>query len=437
MHDYIIRHESVFAVRFGTSVIRRFLVGIALVATMPIAAAAMADADASAPWALLVESGPTSMQPPLSAETREASLLVNGHPLPTEHTSGIGDRNEGQPVLAFDATDLDFGTAAPGDSSGWRMTLLTNTGTADATDLQFSTDPEFPWPSIQSWQPCYGRTVLSSGGACLIAMKFAPSASGQVDGTLSVSSAEGAAASLDLTGVGSEESVLYGQFHDWSTQESLIGLLNSHFRNVPSRNSEFADDFEVAASSSWIIGSVGVELVAPDRPAPPSVDVYVMQDASGLPGDTPVCTALASEIALWEPPVDESRALIRLSSPCTLAPGHYWLRIMLTVDDETQSLFWGLQFTQKAAALPSGDPPPTHLHSPVWRNPEGGVGYQGCSDWTSVLPPNCGLENYPSSVYTFYGSVFWIIGRKIVIDPVFSDGFEALPPLIESSRLPR
>jgi hypothetical protein len=64
-----------------------------------------------------------------------------------------------------------------------------------------------------------------------------------------------------------------------------------------------------------------------------------------------------------------------------------------------------------------------HLNSPVWRNPEGGIGYPGCTEWTHVVPANCSLENYPDT-YRFYGSVFWIIGQENVIDPIFADGFE-------------
>ena len=366
----------------------------------------------------------------VGAQTLEVGTVAIAHPLLAEPVPGRDAdavqvrAADGQPVLAFDATDLDFGTTAIGDSSGWRMTVLTNTGTADATALAFDNDPEFPFPPIGP--PCYGWSALPAGGACLIVVKFAPVSTGQVHGTLGVSSAEGASASLDLTGVGDEESVLYGQFHDWTTQPSFIGLLNSHFLSVPSKNSEFADDFEVEARSSWTVSSVGIEVVAPGRPTPPSVDVYVMPDANGVPGETPVCAAPASQFTLWEPPVDETRAVIQLSSPCTLAPGHYWLQVILTVDSDVNSLYWGLQFVQKAAAAPSGDLPPMNLHSPVWRNPAGGTGYPGCSDWTPVVPANCSLEDYPSDVYTFYGSVFWIIGHEIPIDAIFANGFEVL-----------
>jgi hypothetical protein len=299
--------------------------------------------------------------------------------------------------------------------------MLTNTGTVDATDLVFTADPEFPLPPSPNGQPCYGWTVLPAGGTCLVVVKFAPASSGPASGTLSVSSAEGAGASLDLAGVGSEESVLYGQFHDWTTQDTFLGLLNSHFVSEPGRDSELADDFEVGAGRIWVVSAVGVEMMTLRQPAPPPIDVYFMPDVDGVPGDTPVCAASDSQITLWETPFDESRVGIELSSSCMLAPGHYWLQIVPTMDTPNDSLYWGLQFTRP----PAGDPPPMHLDSPVWRNPEGGTGYPGCTDWTPVVPANCSLEKYPDT-YGFYGSVFWIIGQEIVVDPIFADGFEVL-----------
>jgi hypothetical protein len=119
---------------------------------------------------------------------------------------------------------------------------------------------------------------------------------------------------------------------------------------------------------------------------------------------------------LWETPFGENRAVIQLSSPCTLAPGHYWLRIVLNVETWDDKLYWGVQFV-----LNPDDSPGVHLHLPVWRNPEGGIGVPDCTDWTPVVPPSCDLAIAGPTVY---GSVFWIIGQEIVVDPIFADGFD-------------
>jgi hypothetical protein len=73
-----------------------------------------------------------------AAQTREVSHLATGHSLLAEPVPAIrgGDSVQvralnGQPVLSFDATDPDFGTAPLGDSSDSQMTLLTNTGAVD------------------------------------------------------------------------------------------------------------------------------------------------------------------------------------------------------------------------------------------------------------------------------------------------------------------
>jgi len=425
MYDRTIRHESAFARRFAASVIRRLLIGLALPAIPIAATASTSDSDPST----FLSDHPVQFARRTVGNGAGDSAPAQLRRAHEKTTSGVRVPH-GQPVLAFDATNLDFGATAIGDSSGWQMTMLNNTGTADATDLQFSADPGFALPPSQNGLPCYGWTVLPAGGTCLVVVKFAPASSGPASGMLNVSSAEGAGASLSLAGVGREESVLYAQFHDWVTQEGLTGLLDTHYVSEPARDSELADDFEVGAGG-WVVNAVGVEMVVPGRPAPPPVDIYFMSDANGVPGDTPVCTASNSQITLWEPPLDESRVVVELSSSCALAPGHYWLRIVPTVATRNDSLFWGLQFTRPSA----GDPLPIHLSAPTWRNPGGGAGYPGCFDWTPVVPANCSLEEYSDT--SFYGSVFWIIGREFAVDAIFANGFEVSRSPVEGHHLPR
>lgn len=317
----------------------------------------------------------------------------------------------------------DFGTVATGSSgahlNGW---LVNRSGTIPATNLGFQSDATFPFMS--SFGSCHLVDELPPGAACQVAVKFAPSAPGPVTGALTITSAEGAVTAVTLMGTGGNDFMLYGQLHDWETMQGIWGMVNASFADTPEYSSELADDFLVPEANDWVIRKVGLEIMILPPGVPGEVpdiliDVRVVPDVDGRPGEAPVCSAPSSQIEFWEPPINERRVEVALSSPCTLSPGHYWLLVGLPFNSFFEPKpYWGLQFVTDFDET-TGDPP-IHLNPPVWRNP--GLGLGGCTVWTPIYPPACGLQDwYPFQVA--YDTVFWLIGG-IAIDPIFADDFE-------------
>jgi hypothetical protein len=102
------------------------------------------------------------------------------------------------PVLSFTPTAIDFGDVEVGDTSPVRAATLHNTGNAQATSLAFSD------PSGSGFDAATNACgdALAAGASCVVAVTFTPAATGAVDATLEVDSAEGASAGLDLAGNG-------------------------------------------------------------------------------------------------------------------------------------------------------------------------------------------------------------------------------------------
>lgn len=330
----------------------------------------------------------------------------------------------GAPQLAFTEPETQFGTVDTGSSGALYHATLTNTSpTATATGLHFDSGPDFPLMSMFS--SCQGGS-LKPGGQCQVHLKFAPSQPGPAAGTLVVTSTEGAQAAMALSGIGGDDAVLYGQFHDWDTQPAFSSLLNARFLSTPAYSADLADDFLVENAAGWTLTKVGLEVFSFRSPNLLSVDVHVLPDDGGVPGDDAVCSALDATIALLETPFWESRIEIALPTPCTLPIGHYWLRVVMTVNNISNDfLGWGLQYVNNESAADGAGAPPIHLHPPVWRQPGGGSGYPGCFVWTPLDPPTCGLEDW-APFQTLYGTVFWLIGRAVG-DEIFADGFESPP----------
>lgn len=103
----------------------------------------------------------------------------------------------GTPILSFDPGSLDFGDVDVGTTSPPQTATLHNTGTADASALAFS-DPGAGF-SVDSGD-C--GTALAAGASCAVSVSFAPQSLGPASATLEVGSAEGATATLGLSGNG-------------------------------------------------------------------------------------------------------------------------------------------------------------------------------------------------------------------------------------------
>ncbi|MGH9379312.1 MAG: M14 family zinc carboxypeptidase [Thermoanaerobaculia bacterium] len=113
-------------------------------------------------------------------------------------------REEPAPALAFDPVSLDFGDVPVGTESLPKLSTLTNSGTADATGLVFG-DLENGFEADTA--DC--GTVLAPAASCSVSVTFTPPAHGPAAATLTVASAEGPSADLDLAGNGVAETEVF------------------------------------------------------------------------------------------------------------------------------------------------------------------------------------------------------------------------------------
>jgi len=131
----------------------------------------------------------------------------------------------------------------------------------------------------------------------------------------------------------------------------------------PTWSSEGADDFSVDGAG-WTITEIQLMGGAVSQ----QVDLAIYPDAGGLPGETPACAAAATPFTY---PPDGPRALVSapLPTPCTLAPGSYWLGVSFVNDYS----FWQPNL-------------PISGRQAVWRNPGGGVLAQvaPCPTWNTL-----------------------------------------------------
>jgi hypothetical protein len=109
---------------------------------------------------------------------------------------GTGEPGEPPPPLAFTPTSLDFGTVAVGATSVPLLATLQNTGTDSIAGLSFMVgDPQFTFDA----SAC--GLILEAGASCAALVWFAPTASGPVVSTLTVTAGADTAV-LQLGGTG-------------------------------------------------------------------------------------------------------------------------------------------------------------------------------------------------------------------------------------------
>lgn len=103
------------------------------------------------------------------------------------------------PALGFAPASLDFGNQQIHTPSPESVVTLHNSGAADATELVF----DLPDPFHADTSAC--GPSLPAGANCQISVSFLPVSTGPVNGQLGVSSAQGPAAVLELSGNGVDE----------------------------------------------------------------------------------------------------------------------------------------------------------------------------------------------------------------------------------------
>lgn len=112
------------------------------------------------------------------------------------------------PILSFNNTNpLTFGTVASGSSSGNVTLTLQNTGGATATTMSgasMSGHFNYATGSYPGGGTCSG--ALTAGSSCTIIVRFNPTTTGVLNGSITVTAAGGATATLNLTGTGSTPS---------------------------------------------------------------------------------------------------------------------------------------------------------------------------------------------------------------------------------------
>jgi hypothetical protein len=118
-----------------------------------------------------------------SAEGATATLTLRG--------TGVA------PALAFVPASHDFGEVQVGTPSGPMTVRLENTGNGAATAVRFATAGE-----AFAADPSACGASLDAGARCEFSIIFTPGATGAATGTLTVESAEGAMATLALSGRG-------------------------------------------------------------------------------------------------------------------------------------------------------------------------------------------------------------------------------------------
>ncbi|MGH9162683.1 MAG: choice-of-anchor D domain-containing protein, partial [Vicinamibacteraceae bacterium] len=101
------------------------------------------------------------------------------------------------PALTVAPANLDFGQVPVGATSGPMTAMLRNTGDAPATELTFS-----PLENGFTADTTACGPTLPADESCQISITFSPTATGAASGTLTVTSAEEATASLALSGTG-------------------------------------------------------------------------------------------------------------------------------------------------------------------------------------------------------------------------------------------
>jgi len=162
-------------------------------------------------------------------------------------------------------------------------------------------------------------------------------------------------------------------------------------------DSEGADDFEVTFPESWNIDQVNTS----GSGTGPVTDVTVRfyADNAGFPAavpqpgcDFPDLTTFTGVAALS----------ISLPTPCSLAPGRYWVAIQVEQDFLVAGQhYWANRTAQS-------------FNESVWRNPGDGFG-SGCTAWGRQR--SCGVGGGVSPDF-----LFQILGDLATL--IFGDGFE-------------
>lgn len=184
--------------------------------------------------------------------------------------------------------------------------------------------------------------------------------------------------------------ILYDQTGQPSSQG---GIISQFFTDYPLYTCQAADDFEVSGIGSWLVESVYVTgFYSQSPPGGPAnkANVFIYSNINGAPGG-----AIASflQIEVSEEPGGQLKATF--PQPVELPLGHYWLSFQPVMTYSTA----GMWYWAKQAA-------PTIENEFCWKNPGGGFGLPGTSNWRngSAIWGNQGFTDWNLS-FSVHGTL--------------------------------
>jgi hypothetical protein len=199
---------------------------------------------------------------------------------------------------------------------------------------------------------------------------------------------------------GAAATVLYNQYNNAGTSDIVSDDFGYTYSGY---DAEAADDFVVPSGEIWSISQVDVDGGFLQGYPGAYVNVWIYQDASGLPG-TVVHTALNGTYATGA----EAGALqIPLSPPADLGAGHYWLSVQAFPAFDgglSYRWLWRDRTVQSNSAA-------------AWRNPGHGWVYPGghaCDNW-GTRATTCGIDADQAD------QVFRLNGTRLRLAPLLYD----------------
>lgn len=189
--------------------------------------------------------------------------------------------------------------------------------------------------------------------------------------------------------------------YDQSADEQYGGYIVSQFFTDEASadlSSECADDFEVPAGETWVVGSFGVwGTWWPDSPGnAEKIDIAIYEDDGGMPGA--LIDGYGEETNFYAEEwftgdEHESYYNFTFPSPLTFTEGHYWISFQIH-DSYDKVGQWGWQ-----------DKTNTNWEPWHWRNPAGGFYGGSFTDWTpSTMVTPFGYAN--DNRFALYGEAY-------------------------------
>jgi uncharacterized repeat protein (TIGR01451 family) len=129
-----------------------------------------------------------------------------------------------------------------------------------------------------------------------------------------------------------------------------------------------ADDFVVTDAGGWTVTGFNFQISATSDPSSATYDVFVLPDAGGVPGASPVCSAPAAAGVLGG---GNTTLSVTLPSACSLSAGTYWVEMVVNLD-----FLAGGQVFWSDFGGGSGS-------NAKWQNPGQGFG-SGCATWSDM-----------------------------------------------------